>query len=286
MGYHRAMRYLLCILLWLATSSAWANSTIKLESKRPIVVVVNARPYPLNGQLPVDVKLKPGKEGLQNFTVRSLTGQILWSGQFLVPAHQIVTLTWDGDTLSVTGRKSVRQRVKLSMQQAPGTEPGGLASQDLTTAEDRLLDLAAQDDGPSAAQDTDGADADLEATNPSPEPAPALPPPRERTPDGTIALVPADDPSASMLNLEARNSSWGNIYLDGALIWEHRNVGLSRRIFLSAGPHTLIIKDFRDKDTWLSGTVVTTTGEPVTILFGANQPTDTLGPDGCWTPDN
>lgn len=289
MGYHPAMRFALMVLLYLCASQAWAGSTLQLTSERPIVVVVNARPFALNGRFPVNVTIKDAKSGLQSVSVRTLTGQVLWSGDILVNEAQVVTLTWNGKEMNVTGRRAIQRRVRMNTIQMPGTEPGGLTSQDTTLPEDRLLELVGQNEDGSDSEAPDPTeDMPLEGPPETEDATTALPaplPPRERTPDGVIELIPRGEPGAAVLDLEARNSSWGNIYLDDELIWEHRNVGLSRRVYLPAGPHRLVIKDFRDRDLWLAGTVVTSTEEPVTLLFGANQPTDFKGAEGCWNPD-
>ena len=212
--------------LWLLLSLAQAKSQLIVTTDRPIVVVVNLKPYPLQaGSAKLAVDFPDGKEGRQKVMVRSVLGKELWSGTVDVPVGKKVQGEWMAQQM-VFGAPVALNRRRLSDQglynvdgewvyssyepkakEVEGPKPG--------EGEDLILDAVSEASGEEA---VGGVQREEQAVE---RPAPGAP--------GVLAL-------------QNRTTSWANLVVDGEPV-EFRGER-RKELPVGSGPHQVEVRDF------------------------------------------
>ncbi len=72
------------------------------------------------------------------------------------------------------------------------------------------------------------------------------------------------------------------MWVAGEKVWEYRGEADALELRLPAGAHLVEVKDFRDQDTWGSGTLDLSPGDAATLHFSMSDPIATKG--GSWQP--
>lgn len=75
-----------------------------------------------------------------------------------------------------------------------------------------------------------------------------------------------------------------NIYVDGDEVARFRTNDRRRQITLSAGLHTVEIKDFTEFETWHRGVLTVTPGEAMKIGFGEEEELEVYNRAEAWVP--
>lgn len=287
------MRLLLLLIAALAALPAHAESRLKLTADRPVIIVVNLIPHPVGDTAPVMLELDKGKEGTQRITVRNLAGQEMYQGTVVVPAGMVVTVAWKDRQLQVVERAQLKTSEAFnSGKGAPRTAAGHKRLDAIAAAEEQhsdLLALAASDVPTlSAASDTGLGVIPNEST----APAAVEVSPGDGSSGATGAndqdverkvLAGGDAAGAAVIELVPRSQSWANVWVGGEKVWEYRGKGDVLELRLAPGSHAVAVKDFRDRDSWGTGTLVVTAGERAAVHFSMSQAPEVVG--GTWTPD-
>lgn len=305
------MRLLALLIALFAAFPAFAGAKLKLVSDRPVVIVVNLVPHPLGENAPVNIEIPSGKEGTQRITVRNLAGQQMYSGTVVVPRDTVVTVAWREKQLEVVDRKMMKTSEAFNRGGRGNRTPAGHKRLDELAAtsdhhEGDLLSIAAgatggafvpevivDDGGTPEEAPGDGAGEPTEAPAASDNgPVQEVAPATRASPTsgkGSSLKVQTSDQSGgagttAVVRVVARSESWANVWIGGAKVWEHRGEANAMDVTLPAGTHQVVIRDFRDRDTWGGGTLVVGAGDTVELYFSKTQPIETVG--GDWTPSN
>lgn len=75
-----------------------------------------------------------------------------------------------------------------------------------------------------------------------------------------------------------------NVYVDGDEVARFRTNDRRKQITLSAGVHTVEIKDFTEFETWHRGVLTVTPGEVMKIGFGEQEEVEVYNRSGAWVP--
>lgn len=289
------MRFLLLLLGLLAAFPAWGSAKLKLTADRPVVIVVNMIPHPVGDSKPVTLELDNDETGTQRVMVRDLTGRQLYAGTVVVQPGTVVTVAWRNRLFEVVDREQLRTSVAFNNSKgAPKRKAGHRTLDGLAATEEPetdLLSLAAGSLGGGGAQGTTDTPADNDPdTSPAPEPAPTT-----STGSGSSTAkgantekVLAKDLSNGatdtvQVKLVARSQSWSNVWVGDQKAWEYRGEGDALLLTLPAGAHLIAVKDFRDQDSWGSGTLTVTAGTTAEVYFSKSSPIETKG--GSWAAD-
>lgn len=274
-----------CWLLVLI-ASALAGSELSLTAVTPVVVDVDGQVVAVGGDdaqvVPVDVGMVPlrvqGTDGaaLGQTTVETFEGmrtRLTWDGQRLrvgdripIPSDGLkVVRDADGNILSVprldrAGRSSLPELAPAP--RANTADPldvlvdGAAISADVYSA--AVLEAGQRQEPPAEGEPAEAEPIEVVA-GPTPDPTPGAP--------GSLELV-------------HRTTSWANAYVDGALV-EFR--GDSRRVLeLTTGPHDVVFRDFRDRETWYRGEVVVYPDLVVELQFGEHAAPRAVNRPEAW----
>lgn len=254
---------------WLLLGSlALAKSQLVITTDRPVVVVVNLKPYPLQGgSAKLVVDFPDGKEGAQRVMIRNLLGQEVWSGSVTVPRDQRVAGEWLAGTMQFAPPQSLSRR-RLSDQglynvngeweyrssaPAPGEgQPEGPKPGD---GEDLFVDVVAE------ASEADQVGGVVPVEIPPDRPAPG---------------------QSATLALQNRTTSWANLVVDGEAVpfrGERR-----KELPVGSGPHRVEVRDFHDKLVYL-GTVWLPADTVVELQFSETAPPAVPGEPDAFEPD-
>lgn len=287
------MRFLLLLLAVLFALPAHAESRLKLVADRPVIIVVNLVPHPVGDTAPVMLTLEKGKEGTQRITVRNLAGQEMYQGTVVVPEGMVVTVAWRDRQLEVVERAQLKTSDAFNSGKGAPKQAAGHRRLDAIAAgaeehNGDLLALAASDVPTYAGDDTGLGVIPNEST------APAVAEISQG--DGSSGATGANDADvehkvlaggdaadAAVIELVPRSQSWANVWVGGEKVWEYRGKGDVLELRLGAGSHAVAVKDFRDRDSWGTGTLVVSPGQRAAIHFSMSQAPEVVG--GTWTPD-
>lgn len=279
------MRLLSTLLALSMALPAFADARLKLVSDRPIVIVVNMVPHTVDADSPAIIDFPRGKEGVQRVTVRNLAGQVMHQGNLIVPESEVVVAGWIDREFQVTERKVLKTSDAFN-RRGGKKGPAGHKRLDALSAQQQestdLLSLAASDGTTEDAPPPD--------TGTDSEPA------EQVTAEGdghsftegkgtaetveTKDLAASGDGDVATVKLYPRTQSWANVWIDGEKVWEFRAKSDVLELTVPSGTHSLTVKDFRDKDTWGTGTLTVTSGQTATIQFSMADPIEVKG--GAW----
>jgi len=254
-----------CLTALLATS-AQAKSQLIITSDRPVVVVVNLKPYPLQGgpqKLVID--FPDGKEGRQRMMVRSLIGQSLWTGEIDVPVDKRVEGRWAGNMTFNPPRDLERRK---------------LSDKGLVIVDGKwVYQSEAPRIGPADEQE-----AILEPVDPTEAYADAVAAAAgEEGVGGVVQVeVPPDRPapgSPGVLALQNRTTSWANLVVDGKDV-EFRGER-RKELPIGSGPHQVEVRDFNHKLRF-AGTVWVGPEATVELQFSETAEPAVPGSPDAW----
>jgi len=255
------------LLAALLASQAFAKSQLIVVTDRPVVVVVNLKPYPVQGgasKLVID--FPDGKEGRQNMMVRSLLGQELWKGTVDVPVGKRVEGRWESRNMYFSPPTGMDRR-RLSdkgLYNVDGEwvysnkQPASDDDQEAVVEEPDPTDLYV--DAVADAAGSDGVGGVRKVEIPPDRPQPGSP--------GTLAL-------------QNRTTSWANLVVDGEAV-EFRGER-RKELPVGSGPHQVEVRDFHHELRFL-GTVWIGAGATVELQFSETAAPAVPGQPDAWEP--
>jgi hypothetical protein len=287
------MRREVSVLAWmwlplLCSGVANAKSVLVVQFDRPVVVVVNMKPYTPSGDSVV-VEFPDGGEGTQNVRIRNLLGQQQWAGRIDVPAGHKVKLSWELQNMTVGEPELLEppeERPKLTDQgydivdgQLVKLKPGQqqAAPQPAPAPEPRVPRAPSEDPFLTVVEEVSGG-----GTTP-----PQAEPPGEEGTDTDASATPAPSglpplpAGVGEVWFHNRNTTWTNIHVDGQLHEVRQQDGF--RVQLPPGEHMVRIGDFRDKETWWEGKVRVGEGQRLELQFSRADPPRVMDHPDAWT---
>jgi len=254
--------------LWMTMSGALAKSQLEVTTDKPVVVVINLKPYPVQGgAAKLKIDFPDGKEGRQRMMVRNLLGQELWSGMVDVPVGKRVEARWENRDIYIAPPKSMSRR-RLSDKGLYNVDGEWVYSNKVPEegSDDQLAQLEGVDPTELfvdvVAEASDSEDVGGVAREEAPVHRPAAGSP------GTLAL-------------QNRSTSWANLVVDGEPI-EFRGER-RKELPVGSGPHVVQVRDFHN-ELRFEGTVWIGADATVELQFSESVAPAVPGAPDAWEP--
>ncbi len=267
------------LLLLLITEGAQAESELVVQTDRPVIVVVNMRPYPTDGGTR-HIPFVRAQAGVQKVRIRNLLGEQQWMGSVdLADGHE-VTLLWadkgmtvgqpkplagaDADSVgAIVPQPLVVIEPQLGSEHGVGSEPPVGPAVQLASPEPASTGASSARVDPFVAAATEGSVSGRGSAEPP-----------------TSEVVEPVGVGLGEVQFRNRTETWTNIVVDGQL-HEVRGQPVVT-LALPGGLHQVAFRDFQDRGSWWAGRVMVRAGDVVEVQFSkASAPASPRDP-GAW----